>query len=160
MNIYDFALQMEQDREAFYRDLAAKTADPGIQRILTSLAEDEHKHYLIISQLQDEAASPEMLESTVLSSARDVFAQMQDRPFDTEGMQVEVYRQAQELERQSREYYQAKAEEVDNPGHKAILLRLALEENRHYVLLDHIAEFLDRPRTWIEDAEFTHLDEY
>jgi len=160
MNIYDFAMQMEQDGEAFYRAMAEQTADVGIQRILNALADDEVKHYNIVKQMKESAAAPQMDDTVVLASAKNVFAQMQGRPLNTIGPQVEVYRQAQELERRSRAFYLEKADEVPQAMHKELLLRIADEEARHYFLLDHMIEFVNRPQTWIEDAEFNHLEEY
>jgi rubrerythrin len=160
MNIYDFALKMEQDSESFYTELAVKTADPGIQRILTMLAADEAKHYQIVLQLQDKAAAPQMASTEILSSAKTIFSEMQATDFDLGGLQIEVYQQAQELEQKTRDFYSEKAAQVENPAHKELLLKLADEEQRHYFLLDHIIEFVNRPRNWIEDAEFNHLEEY
>jgi rubrerythrin len=160
MNIYDFAMQMEQDGEAFYRDMAAQSADAGVQSILNALADDEVKHYTIVKQMKAESVAPQMEDTAVLSTAQNVFAQMTGRSFSVEGPQVEVYRQAQELELRSREFYQEKANEVPQETHRALLLRIAEEENKHYFLLDHMIEFVNRPQTWIEDAEFTHLEEY
>jgi rubrerythrin len=160
VNIYDFAMQMEQDQENLYRELAAGTAAPGIQRILNMLADDEAKHYQIVRQLKAEAPAPEMAETGILAGAKTIFAAMQGKEFDLEGLQVEVYQQAQGLEQQSRDFYLDKASEVRDASHKALLRKLADEEQRHYFLLDHMVEFINRPRTWIEDAEFNHLQEY
>jgi rubrerythrin len=159
MNIYDFAMQIERDGEWFYRKLADGSSSQGIARILSGLADDERKHYHIVEEMA-KGSRPDMAETTVLADAKNVFVQMQGTSFDLGGLQVDVYLQAQEIERQSREFYEEKADQVTEPGAKAILLQIADEERRHYVLLDRIIEFLDRPRTWLEDAEFTHLDEY
>ena len=160
MKIYEFAKQMEQDGETFYREMAAQTADPGVQRILDMLADDEVKHYQIIAQLEKTATAPEMAPTDILTNARNVFEQMRGEGLDLGGLQVEVYQQAQELEQKSQDFYRERANESSNPAHKALFVKLADEERRHYFLLDHMIEFVDRPRTWIEDAEFTHLQEY
>jgi rubrerythrin len=160
MNIYDYAMQMEQDHESFYRELAARTTAPGIQRILTMLAADEAKHYQIVSQLKADAPVPQLASTEILSDAQTIFAQMQGQDFDLKGLQVEVYQQAQALERKTHDFYTEKAQEAENAAHKELFLKLADEEQRHYFLLDHVIEFIDRPRTWIEDAEFNHLQEY
>ena len=159
MNIYDFAMQMEQDGERFYRGLADKAASTGIKRILTLLADDEVKHYDAVKGMAAEA-SPEMTDSEILSQAKSIFANMQDTAFDLGGTQVDLYRQAQEIERKSQEFYLEQADKSADPVRKALLTRIADEEKRHYFLLDQIIEFLNRPQTWMENAEFTHLDEY
>jgi rubrerythrin len=160
MNIYAFAKEMERNREAFYREMASQTAAPGVQRILTMLADDEAKHYEIVRQLEDQATVPEMAPTDILAGAQSIFAQMQGQSLELEGLQVEIYRQAQELERKSQDFYRDRAGESENAAHKALFEKLADEEQRHYFLLDHMIEFVDRPRTWIEDAEFNHLQEY
>jgi rubrerythrin len=160
MNIYEFAMQMEQDRQAFYRKMAAQAAEPGVQRILTMLADDEAKHYEIVRQLKEQATAPEMAATEILSDAHTVFAQMQGKSLDLGGLQVDIYRKAQDLERETEDYYADRADETLTAAHKALFLRLADEERRHFFLLDHMIEFINRPRTWIEDAEFNHLEEY
>jgi rubrerythrin len=165
MNIYEFAMKMEQDGEAFYREMADQTSAEGVQRILNMLADDEVKHYHVVKQMRDQAIAPQMEDTAVLSQARNVFEQMQGQTFDAGqlvrgGPQLEVYREAQEIERKSRDFYQEKADEVSSATHRELMLRIAQEENRHYFLLDHMIEFVNRPQTWIEDAEFNHLEEY
>ena len=159
MNVYEFAMEMEQDAARFYRDMAPRSKNPGILRILTMLAEDETRHYQIVRQMA-ENANPEMAQSTILADAKTVFAQLRGTPFDLDVSQVDVYRQARDKEQRAHEFYQEKADEVDDPTSSALLLKLADEERRHYFLLDHVIDFLDRPQTWLEDAEFNHLDEY
>ena len=165
MNIYDFAMQIEQDSESFYRDRATKASDAGMKKIWNALADDEFKHYTIVRQMKKEAAAPQMDDTAVLSTAHSAFAQMAGHAFDADplvhaDLEIDAYRQAQEFERQSREFYQEKAAEVPQETHKALLLRIAEEENKHYFLLDHMIEFVNRPQSWIEDAEFNHLEEY
>lgn len=159
MDIYEFAMQMERDGERFYRNLADGSSSQGMSRILTALADDEAKHYIIVKEMAEDV-EPDMDKTTVLTDAKNVFAQMQGTSLDLGGLQVEVYRQAQEIERQSREFYEEQAGQATKASARTILLEIADEEQRHYFLLDRIVEFIDRPRTWIENAEFNHLDEY
>ena len=43
---------------------------------------------------------------------------------------------------------------------KRIFQKLAEEEKKHYFLLENIIQFVSRPETWLENAEFYHLEEY
>jgi len=152
-------MQMEKDGEAFYRDLATKSTSPGIARILTMLADDEVKHHTVLQQMAAQAI-PDMPQTTVLSDAKNVFAQMLGADVYLTGLQVDLFLKAQDIERQSQEFYEQKAGQIADASAKALLLKIAQEEKSHYYLLDNIVQFIDRPRTWLEDAEFTHLDEY
>ena len=85
---------------------------------------------------------------------------MQGGDLRLEGMQVDLLREAQTIEQRSWAFYEEQAERATDPAHKTLFLRIADEEKRHYFLLDSIVEFMDRPRTWIENAEFNHLEDY
>jgi hypothetical protein len=37
---------------------------------------------------------------------------------------------------------------------------LADEEKKHMILMENLIEFVSRPDTWLENAEWYHLDEY
>ena len=159
MSIYEFAMQMEQDGEAFYRELAAKTNDTGIRRILIMLADDETKHYNTLKQMK-EAVEPQMTTTAILTNAKNIFAQMKGQEFDLDISHVDLCKKAQDIEHKSQIFYQEKAKEVSSPTQKELFLKMADEEKRHYFLLDNVIAFLSRPYTWIENAEFNHLDEY
>lgn len=161
MNIYEFAMKMERDGERLYRDLAKKTDNRGMKSILNMLADDELKHLQILKAMQKEG-TPEMAETDVLKNSKNVFSQMkaEGTVISTASEQIEVYKQAREIEKKSCEFYQQKAAEVENPNHKELFLKLTDEERRHHHLLDNIIDLLMRPQQWIEDAEFYHLEDY
>jgi rubrerythrin len=160
MDIYEFAMQMERDGEKLYRELASQSREQGIARILSMLADDEAKHYSIVNQMRQAAQPQQMARTEVLTNAKNVFAEMQGKSFDLKGTAVELYRQAQDIELRSEEFYRGKAQEVSRPAHKELFLKIAEEEKRHYTLLDYIIEFLSRPYEWMENAEFNHLEDY
>ena len=37
---------------------------------------------------------------------------------------------------------------------------LCEQERKHAALVQHLIDFVSSPQTWLEDAEFYHLDEY
>lgn len=159
MNIYEFAMQMEKDGENFYRNLASKVSNLGLQNILNMLAEDEVKHYDIFSRLSMDQDA-DLSETEVLARTKNIFRQMSDSPLDPHLGETELYRQAQKLEEKSERFYREKAEQVKETGAKELLLKIAAEERKHYFLLENIINFVSRPKTWLENAEFNHLDEY
>jgi rubrerythrin len=159
VDIFEFAMQMEQDGERFYRNMAQQTGDVGVKRILGMLADDEVKHYRIVKEMRS-SGTYKMRDTEILADARNVFAEMKPGDFSLQGMQVEVYKEAQDIERKSEVFYTEKAEEVSEPAQRELFLKIANEERRHYYLLDHMIEFVSRPMTWLEDAEWNHLEEY
>ncbi|MBL7188257.1 MAG: ferritin family protein [Phycisphaerae bacterium] len=160
MNIFIYAMQMEKDGEDFYYQLAQQTPNKGLRTILEMLATEEAKHYKAIEEMR--SARPELAETTVLSDAKNVFAQIKEskESFDFDLGQIELYKKAQELEQKSMGFYSEKAHEVEEEHQKEIFLKLAAEEKKHYFLLENIIEYVSRPKMWLENAEFCHLDEY
>ena len=160
MNIFEFAKEKEKYSEDYYRRLADKTSNKGLETIFNMLADEEAKHYKIVSDMKEDVA-PDLAETTVLSDAKDVFVKMREsaQKLSFDISQTELYKKAQDIEKQSQNFYLEKAKEAEETQ-KEILLGLAEEEKKHYFLLENIIEFVSRPQTWLENAEWYHLDEY
>lgn len=160
MDILAFAMQMEKDGEAYYRQLAHRTSNTGLRTILNMLADEEVKHQQTLSDFQDAKAAVPPCE--VLVRAKNIFAEMDadQSALSDESGQVDLYRKALSLEEQSRAFYQEKASELDDERQAAVFQDLAREEARHAFLLQNIVDFVSRPQGWLEDAEFNHLDAY
>jgi len=162
MNIYKYAMKMEKDSENYYRELANKTDDAGLQNILKMLAKDEVKHYNIIEKMMKTDASAELAETNILKNAKNIFIKIKGKNlvFDFDLPQINFYRKAQEIEEKSHQHYLEMSDKVEDKTQKSLLLKLAEEEKKHMFLLENLVEFVSRPETWIENAEFNHLDDY
>jgi len=160
MDIFEYAMQMEKDGEQYYRTLIEQIQNKGLKTIFNSLADDELKHYKVIEKMRDEAS--EMAETTILTDAQNIFQEMKEsgQSFDFDVKQIDIYRQAQQVEQKSRDFYLDKADEVKEAYQRELFLKLAEEEKKHYFILENIIEFVSRPETWLENAEFYHLEEY
>lgn len=160
MDVFEYAIQMEKDGEAYYRQLAHRTSNHGLKAILTMLADEEVKHQNIFEQMK--SAKPQLQESQLLTRAKNIFVEMQgsEEPVPDESSQVDLYRKAQELEKKSETYYLEQAGKAGNSENAEIFRTLAQEEARHYVMLENIIEFISRPDTWLENAEFNHMEDY
>jgi rubrerythrin len=161
MNIFEFAKEKEKYAEDFYRDRAAKSPDKGLSKIFLLLADEEEKHFDMIDKMQSDKPA-EFGEADVLAGAIAIFEKIREggKKFTFDKSELELYKEAQKIEEDSRKFYLEKAGEVTNQAHKDIFLRLADEEKKHYLLLDNIIEFVARPERWLEDAEFYHLEDY
>ena len=157
MDIFDYAMQMEKDGEAYYRELAEKCGDKGLAKILTMLADEEVRHYDIFRRMKTGRA--EVAETPILANVKNVFEEMtvSGDPFDFDAGQVDFYREAQTIEKKSEDFYREKAAEIENEDQKAALLKIADEERQHFLILDGIIDFIRRPQTWLEDAEWSNI---
>ena len=160
MDILDFAIQMEKDGEAYYREIAEGTKDKGMKNIFTMLADEEVKHAEVLNEMK--SGAPEPGETKVLSDVKNIFARMREEKEhpDIDTSQIDMYRKALELEGKSKDFYLEKSNEVEDLLQKGWLLKLADEESKHYFILENIIEFVSRPDTWLENSEFVHLEDY
>ncbi len=160
VNIFIYAMQMEKDGEDYYYQLAQETNDKSLRAVFSMLAQEEAKHYEIISKAR--TARPQMAETSILTDVKNIFAQMVDsgESFDPDSGQVGAYKKAQEIEKKSMDFYREKAKVVEQEYQKEIFLKLAEEEKKHYFLLQNIIDYVSQPETWLENAEFFHIEDY
>jgi rubrerythrin len=161
MDIYGYAMQMEKDGEKYYRDGAARSANKGLKNILGVLADAEVKHYNLFEQMKQNRPV-QVGDTAILQDVKNVFVKMKEEGGfkGISASEAELYRKAQEIEKQTEDFYLEKASVVTDAGQKDALLRIAAEENKHYFILDQIINFVTRPDHWLENAEWYHLDEY
>jgi rubrerythrin len=161
MDIYQFAKQMELEGEQFYRKLALQTENPGLKNILLILADDEENHYQLIEKLQTDS-EPTVLDTQSLANIKSFFFEIKEAgaDFGLEITQKAVYQQALENEEQSLNFYLDQAKAASSNVVRDLFLKLCDEERQHYLVLEEVIDFISRPETWIENAEFYHLEEY
>ncbi len=158
MDIFEFAMQMEKDGENYYRDLAAGVDNTGIKKILGILADEEVKHFEIFAEMK--RRTPGLPRTTALDDVKNIFAQMKESAEDIGSNlgQIELYKKAQELEKKSEDFYLEKSKEVDTEAQKEVLLKIAEEEKLHFMLLEHIIQFVSRTDHYLENAEFENIE--
>ena len=161
MDIFEFAKEKEKYAEEFYRDRAAKSPDKGLAEIFLLLANEEEKHFDLIEKMQAEVPA-ELTETTVLSDAVAIFEKIREgaMKLSFDKSELELYKEAQKIEQNARDYYLDKADQVEVQAQKDIFIKLAEEEKKHYFLLDNIIDFVSRPQQWLENAEFHHMEDY
>ncbi len=160
MDIFTFAIQMEKDGEMFYRELAEKVHENGAKTILNMLAADEEKHANAIERIRSRTSTME--ETEILDKAKNIFVQMKEfgGEFEFDHDHEALYRQAMDMEQKSIDFYLDRADQVKGAGQKVLFEQLAQEEKDHLRLLSGLADFVNRPKTWLENAEFNHLEDY
>lgn len=164
MDIYEFAMQMEKDGENYYRQLAQESKSPGLSKIFSMLADEEVKHFKVIERLSNRQKAS-LAESNLLANVKNIFVDMKGQKVELRidtTIETDEYRKACIIEEKSRDFYQKKAEVVEDEQQKQIFLRLAKMEAGHLRIMENIVEFVSRPEpgNWLENAEWHHLDEY
>jgi rubrerythrin len=163
MNPFEHAMKMEQDGRAFYLEHVENTHNLALKRILQELADDELKHYNLFKAMRDreKAEYRETEKTAIVRTVKNVFeelrAQKQNFAFPDEA--TKVWEKAREIEKKSEAFYREKADEMADANQKRIWNRIADEEHRHWNTIEHVIQFLNRPKQWLEDAEWNSLEE-
>lgn len=161
MDIFEFAIEKEKLSEDYYRQLAERTDNKGLESIFLMLAQEEQKHAQIVRDMQ-QLPIETVTETPVLDDARKVFESMRQAAdsFNFDIDEAKLYEKACKIETESEAYYREKAEQSENSKHRAIFLRLADEEHKHFRLLESICTFVSRPKWFLENAEMYRFDDY
>jgi rubrerythrin len=125
------------------------------------LADAEVMHHELFRRMQarEEAA---LGDSALLQDVANVFEQLRrtEGAAGARSSEADLYRKAQGLEQKSWEFYEDAARRAASPGERLLFERVAVEERRHYRILEGLIDFVTRPEQWLENAEWHHLEEY
>ncbi len=162
MDVFEFARQKEEAAEKTYRQLAEQADAPGLQHIFTYLADMEHRHARVVAAMSDGADAE--LEEPSLDQARSMFHRLaadKDLVLGEQRRQVDVYKQALQMEKESLQFYREQARQTESKNNRTIFQQLAEQEKMHYILVDNMVQFVMQPEVWVESPEFSHiLDKY
>lgn len=159
MDMFDFAIKMEQDAEQLYRDLAQKASTPGVRQIFTMLADDEETHEQAIEILKRKNGG-HGLDDSFIPEVTTVFKDLRDHisDIDLSKEQLDDYRIALDIEKKGFAYYKEQFEKSDSPEAKRLFKSIANQELYHIKTVENLVDMLERPQWWVENAEFTPKD--
>ncbi|WP_419763677.1 MAG: ferritin-like domain-containing protein [Arcobacter sp.] len=155
MNVYEYAMKVEKEGEAYYREMVSKAQNPGLKRIFTMLADEEVKHYNIFkNMMKKEDIDLEKLD--LITDTKTIFQTLTQEKdnIDLDKEQIQFYKDAIVREENSKNFYAQKAEELESITEKSIFLQIAAEEVKHKKVLEEIVSFLEEPADWVASAEF------
>ena len=155
MNVYEYAMKVEKEGEAFYREMAAAADNPGLKRIFGMLADEEVKHYNVFkNMMKKEDQDLEKLD--LITDTKTIFETLENEKdnVNVNKNQIQFYKDAIAREEDSHDFYAEKAQELDDEKQKKIFLHIAKEETKHKKILEEIVNFLEEPADWVASAEF------
>jgi len=161
MNVFEFALKMEEDGKAFYERLAAQSKVPELKTIFSMLAAAEDEHHGAIEAMKKETPGA-MAESKVLENAKSVFQGLLERK-NLVGMldgDPDGYRHAMKIAEDGIKLYEEMAGKEPNPAVAQVLRRLADAERKHLEIMTNIYDFAEAPKDFLAWGEFSNLKEF
>jgi rubrerythrin len=162
MKFLETALELETETIKRYRALAERCTDhEGIRRILDMLISDHESHLASLRSWGDSRGA-EAEDIGVFFEVKQMLEKMRSEKdtFSCSMEQVQLYREARDLVLQKLDMYQKIQAGLPDPAGRARLDQFILEEKKQGRVLDNIIRMVERPEQWLEDAEFSHLEEY
>ena len=161
MNVYEFAMKMEEESWLQYEKLAVEARNEELKRIFNLLAESEREHHEHLTLLKA-GTSHDVAESAVLdhitSSVHDLIGNLSHG--DILKDDVDGYRHVIKAEEASIRLYEKLADEEPNERTAETLRHLADEERHHLEAIENIYDFVESPKTHLDWGEFSNLKEY
>lgn len=155
MNVYDYAMKVEKDGEAYYNYLASKAPNNGLKKVFNILAEAEVQHYNVFKSMRDKDGS-DFKSIDISTDTKTIFETLNEQrdsvTFDAE--QVKFYEDAIKREEDSYQFYIDKANELEDEEEKTAFIDIAKEELKHKAILEEIVHFIQEPNNWVQSAEF------
>jgi rubrerythrin len=160
MNVFDFAIKMEEDGRKFYEKLAAEAEDPELKTIFTLLAEEEHQHQHIFQSMKN-GEDPVKADSRIMEKAKSTFQKLLQKKYASGILRRDPdgYLHSIKTEEEYIRLYEDMAKEEKNEHVKELLLRIAEEERHHLNIMENIYDFVESPRTFLAWGEFSNLRE-
>lgn len=155
MNVYQYAMKIEKEGEAYYRELVAKSPNNGLKRIFNMLAAEEVKHYNIFkSMMKNNNVDIDKLD--IITDTKTIFEILNQEKdsVDLSKEEIKYYQEAIEREDNSHKFYLEKSKEIEDEKEKLIFIKIAEEEIKHKMILEDIVSFIEEPTNWVSSAEF------
>jgi rubrerythrin len=161
MNPLEFAVHMEIEGEQFYRKQAENFQGTNLSVVFYKLANAEQKHAELIQALLD-GLPVDLPEGQMTDNIRSVFTDLPDLKKQIEDVpdQMDAYILAVGVEQRSIDLYSELLRTASDSSNQALLQFLLVQERQHLTLFDELAELLNRPKEWVESAEFGEREEY
>ena len=162
MEILALAQKMELEGKTYYEKLARETEVAQLKGVFTFLAEQEQGHYDLFKEIEKGAAPASVGEDATLGKkVKELFGALSasfslpEVVYDYET----AYGNALEMEKESVKLYADLAAGVDEAGKKTVEFIIAQEES-HVRLLESLIDFVSNTKSWLENAEWRHIDAY
>ncbi|MDX9796034.1 MAG: ferritin family protein [Arcobacteraceae bacterium] len=155
MNVYEYAMKVEKDGEAYYKELASKSSNAGLKKVFTLLAEAEVKHYHVFKSMRDKDGQ-DFKALDISTDTKTIFETLKAEKNSVDfGLdEIKFYEDAIKREDDSYRFYLNKANELENEDEKTVFMNIAQEEIKHKAILEDILAFIQEPTNWVGSAEF------
>jgi rubrerythrin len=160
MNTLEYAINMENDGEKYYRDQAEINKNNELH-VVCNLVADEEKNHAQILESKKNKLTYKLIKSDLLSNAKNVFTNAKDIEVrgKRDSSQLAFYRTASDMEKKSIDLYQKFLSDTTEDDEKELFEYLIKQEKQHYEAFEEMSRLLTNAEQWIESPEFGRREE-
>jgi len=160
MDALDVVMKQELQAKACYENLAAETELAEMRTILLGLAAEEDRHIDLLRDLKARYRF-RLPESDLVHQAQNALPRLLELKDQVARLEetVEGYRFGMKVEAEGIRSYEDMAQREKNAESAQLFLRLAAIKRQHFNILENLAEFVMRPRSFRQWQEFKNLHE-
>lgn len=159
MDVFEVAMEKEQEVKSYYEKLADESLHAGVKNIFTLLAADEQKHFDAVQSMRNEAGCGSLADSPALATAQKVLGEFfgDTAPAEHLRKSLDSYHHAMSVEAESVTFYEGLLEKVADEGLKKVLAKILAQEREHYNIVENLYDYVLKPEYFLAWAEFSNL---
>jgi len=150
MDALEMAKKMERDAITFYTEAAQKTNYPAGKKMFLTIAEDEKRHLVMISEII-KGLQVTQQDVSPMKNVKSVFETMKNEMMKKVAAspdEMEAFKIAMQMEKEGMEFYKKTLAKAKTEKEKALLERLIGEEQQHYAIFSNSYQFLANTGSW------------
>ncbi|HCX73056.1 MAG TPA: hypothetical protein DHM37_04990 [Candidatus Cloacimonas sp.] len=151
--------QLEEKTRRHYKELARKCAlTPGIKNILEKLSHNSDEIITCLNKEMNEEKW-QFEDKKLFQKAQNLLQTLknEEETFSCSIQQKSLYEKALKFARHKKTFYEYAL--VNRPTRRDIILKLLAGQKKQITFLENIIEMLEKPDYWVENAEFTHMND-
>jgi rubrerythrin len=154
------AIKMETDAMKFYREALGRTSHPLGKKLFEGFVVDEVRHLKMLQNIMNDMD----IEVKVVHPKKDiktVFSELKEEMMERISAntdEVEAVKVALDFEKKGHDFYDKAAQEATGEKEKKLFEVLAVEEKRHYEVLENTYNFLQDTGNWFMWEEHGMLE--
>ncbi|RQW77221.1 MAG: ferritin, partial [Geobacter sp.] len=145
MNVFDFAMRMEEESRQCYEKVAAAATTPYLRSIFGLLADSEREHYEHLATLK--GGGGDQADSVALERLKDQVHDLLGNISHGDVLDSDPngFRHVVKAEEASIKLYEKLADQEPDETVAGLLRQLADEERHHLEIMENIYDFVEAP---------------
>ncbi len=159
-SIWTKAKEMELEAVGYYNGLAEETSVSEVAGVFKMIAQEEKKHSEMFAKLESENGVDSLPSSTW--DPKEAFIKIAQERSGSESLSAakDAYKKIVDTELEAAEYYEGLKKDAKSDEDKNALDFIIKEEKKHAKIFQELVEFIERPESWVENAEFNILEDF